>query len=190
MTKEIQDTSEVEGKNTESTEGAVDTAATETDKQENKEETKHEESREDRRFNQADVDAIVKRAKADAKAAAKRDYDKSIEGKRIFSEDELATHVQEAIQTAVESALKERELETVKAALKDEYSLSDLQVARLSGDDEKALRADADLLFGAMKTKKAPNLIPGGNEERARSEEEDAIAAGLTAALNQTSKRR
>ena len=182
ITKDTQETSEDEGKNTDVAEGeASNTGTSETD------ESQVDKSKEVKTFTQSQIDDIVKGAKKDAKASAKKEFDSSLEGKKVFTEEELTTYV----KTAVDAAIADKQLENVKLSIQSEYGLSDVQIARLQGDTEKALKEDAELIYGKPK-KKAPILNTGTSGDKPESKDpiEDEISAGLQSALNRTKARK
>lgn len=135
------------------------------------------ESQEEKKLTQAQVNEVVKAAKADAKRAAKVEFDKSLTGKLVFTEEELSAKISEAL----EGYKKEQTLVSVREKIKTEYGLSDEQTARLSGEDEKSLKADADLLFGSFKKKDAPKLnTPNGDKVSAPDDLDILIGNSLT----------
>jgi sugar-specific transcriptional regulator TrmB len=141
----------------------------------------------EKKFTQADLDSVIKRKQAEWREKYKREFDKALEGKRVLTEDELTT----AINAAVTARETELALQNVKAAIKAEYQLSDEQVERLAGDDEKALRADAEKIFGAFKKKDAPNLVPGNSSAGATlQDDEDVIDKSLENAVKNVQHRR
>lgn len=174
-TNDIQDTSEVEGKNTESSEGTLDTDTNNTDKHQ-----------EEKTLKQSEVNDIVKRAKQDAERAAKTKFEKSLEGKHIFTEEEK----DKLIKDAVTAALKEESLKSVRTKIQSEYGLNDYQVSKLEGDDEKSLKEDAEKTYGKPK-KSAPVLNGGGDtREESNGDPDDAlIAQALKDAINSAKKR-
>lgn len=143
-------TSESDGVNTDATAGNTGTDNSKT--QDNQDTEK--------KLTQSEVNDIVKRAKADAERAAKTKFEKSLEGKHILTDEERDA----LIKDAVTSALKEESLKSVRAKLQTEFNLSDYQISKLEGDDEKSLREDAEKTYGKPK-KEAPKLNPGTRQE-------------------------
>ncbi len=115
----------------------------------------------EKKLTQAEVNEVVKKAKRDAENAAKIKLDKSLEGKIVLTEKER----DDLIKDAVTAALKEESLKSVRAKLQAEYGLSDYQISKLEGDDEKSLKDDAEKTYGKIK-KEAPLLNSGSNNNR------------------------
>lgn len=134
-------------------EGTVNNAETSTGG-----DTNTNKSGEDKKFTQADVDNIIKRKQSEWKEKYRKEFDKTLEGKLVLTEEEITARV----NTELEAYKTEQALVAVKNAIKAEYGLSDEQVSRLQGDTEKALKEDAEKLFGAFKKKDAPRLVAGG----------------------------
>lgn len=137
-----------QGNNDVSTEGSGGTATPNTEKQV-------------KTLTQEEVNRLVAKAREEGRKSGKDAALKEYEGKQVLTEEDLDKIRKEA----AEHALKERDLRDVKKAIQAEYGLNDAQIERISGDDEKSLREDADLLFGALKQKKAPVITPGGTEQ-------------------------
>lgn len=119
-------------------------------------------------FTQDELNNIIKQKQAEWKSKYKTEFEKTLEGKLVLTEEDRDKLVKDAVTTA----LKERDLQHVKSTIKTEYKLSDEQLAVLDGSDEKELRKHAETLFGAMKKKEAPVLKTGG-EQREVDENED-----------------
>lgn len=147
-------TPDEQGKNDAETEGNTSTDNGKTDNQEKK-------------LTQAEVNEVVKKAKRDAENAAKLKLEKSLEGKIVLTEKER----DDLIKEAVNAALKDESLKSVRAKIQSDYGLSDYQISKLEGDDEKSLKEDAEKTYGKVK-KEAPNLSPGKTESD-RDESDD-----------------
>jgi hypothetical protein len=112
----------------------------------------------EKKFSQQDIDAIIKRKQAEWRDKSKRDFEKSLEGKLVLTETEL----HEKVNAALDDYRKEQTLVAVRQTIKNDFGLTDDQIARLTGDTEKALREDAEKIFGVLKKKEAPKLRAGG----------------------------
>lgn len=144
-----------QGKNDAETEGQT---STDNGKTENQAEKK---------LTQAEVNEVVKKAKRDAENAAKLKLEKSLEGKIVLTEKER----DDLIKEAVLAALKDESLKAVRSKIQAEYGLSEYQISKLEGDDEKSLKEDAEKTYGKPK-KEAPNLSPGKTDNE-RDESDD-----------------
>lgn len=165
------DTSESDGKNTGNTEGAENNqTATNTDDM-NKETNKGDDV-------QAKIDAAIKARLAEEKARERKRTDDAISK----AKEEWEKDKDKAIADAIEAYKAEAALVAVKESIKSEYGLTDEQVARLSGDDEKSLKDDASKIFGAFRKKDAPNLNPG-NKTTTNSDDYDAIITNALGSL-------
>lgn len=112
---------------------------------------------EEKMLSQSEVNKLVAKARQEGRDSGKLTALKDFEGKHVLTEDELDTR----LKAAVDIALKERDLADVKRAIQSEYGLTDAQLSKLNGDDEKSLRSDAETTFGALKQKKAPDIKTG-----------------------------
>jgi hypothetical protein len=148
ITNDSQDTSAGEGVNTENTTGTGNQTVAKTDD------------------TQAKIDAAVKARLAEEKRRSDAARVKAIDEALNTAKTEWEKERDEHVKTAVELALKERDLRDVRKTIQTEYGLTDAQLERISGDDETSLRADAELLFASLKQKKAPIITPGGNEQQ------------------------
>lgn len=144
-------------------------------------------NKETKTFIQEEVDRIVKSAKADAEKSARTKFDKSLEGKLVLTEDDIATIRKEAI----EAALKEKELATVKETIKTERKLNDYQVSKLEGNSVEELLADAEKTYGPIK-KLAPilNLGNSADEDSTNVSDDDASRKQLFARLDKIPTRK
>lgn len=115
---------------------------------------------------QAKIDAAVKARLAEEKRRNTAATTKAIEDAVATAKSEWEKERDEHVKSAVELALRERDLRDVRKSIQAEYGLTDAQLERISGDDEQSLRDDADLLFASLKQKKAPVINPGGNEQQ------------------------
>lgn len=166
-TNEIQDTSEVEGKNTELSTGASNLDTSKDNKQE-------------KTLTQSEVNEIVKRAKADAERAAKSKFEKGLEGKVVLTEDErnqLRSDVEKEVRTQIALETKRNEY---KAKGLTDAQLDVIKVEKAE-DFDKAVTD----LFGALLKKDAP-LLSGGKKDSTDSETDpnkalnDKLRSGLT----------
>lgn len=114
---------------------------------------------------QTKIDAAIKARLAEEKRRYESAKTKAIEEALAVAKTEWETERDTHVKTAVDLALKERDLRDVKRTIQAEYGLTDIQLERISGDDEKSLRTDAELLFGLLKQKKAPVISSGGSNE-------------------------
>jgi hypothetical protein len=149
------------GENTDVTTGNGDTATPNTDKQE-------------KMLPQTEVNKLIAKARSEGRDSGRQALLKEYEGKHVFTDEERDAFVKAAIDTA----LKERDLVDVKRAIQTEYGLTDAQLAKLGGDDEKSLRADAETTFGVLKQKKAPIVNPGTTTNTSE-EDSDVIGKSL-----------
>ena len=117
---------------------------------------------------QAKIDAAIKARLAEEKRRFETVKSKAIEEALAVAKTEWETERDNHVKTAVDLALKERDLRDVKRTIQAEYGLTDVQLARIAGDDEKSLRTDADALFGLIKQKKAPVINSGGTEQKSQ----------------------
>lgn len=120
-----------------------------------------------KKYSDKDFDAFVKRKTPEIESRIKSKFDKSLEGKIVLTEKER----DDLIKEAVTAALKEESLKSVRAKLQAEYGLSEYQISKLEGDDEKSLKEDAEKTYGKPK-KDAPNLSPGKTDND-RDESDD-----------------
>lgn len=111
---------------------------------------------------QAKIDAAVKARLAEEKRRNATTTTKAIEDALATAKTEWEKERDEHVKSAVDLALKERDLRDVRKIIQAEYGLTDAQLERITGDDEQSLRDDAELLFASRK--KAPVINPGGNE--------------------------
>jgi len=107
-------------------------------------------------FTQADVNNIIKQKQAEWKTKYKAEFDKTLQGKHVLTEDELDARLKDAVT----ATLNEESLKSTRAQLQTEYGLSEYQISKLEGDDEKSLRADAEKTYG--KPKKEAPVLNGG----------------------------
>lgn len=128
-----------------------------------------------RTFKQADVDSIVKERLAEDRKRREKDFEKKLADSLAEREKEFDTLVQQRVQ----EALSARELEIAKKGIAEEYSLTETQMSRLSGSSIEELRADAQELFGAMKYRKAPTIVPGTNTETKQTDDVDPVTAAV-----------
>lgn len=117
------------------------------------------------KFTQAQVDSIIKNRLAEQQQKLTSKLEKIWSDKLAAAvaerEQSLATQVEEAVQ----AKLNEHALTEARKAIQEEYSLTDVQLARLTGETPDDLKADAQTLFGALKDKtvrKPPILKTGG----------------------------
>jgi len=146
-TEQIQDTSEGEGKNTESNTGAENT---DNSKQNSQEKT----------LTQTEVNEIVKRAKADAERAAKSKFEKGLEGKSILTEEEkqkLITDIETEVRTKIAMENKRAEYKA--------KGLSDVQLDAIQVDKPEDFDKRVSDLYGALLKKDAPVLNGGKNSD-------------------------
>lgn len=139
--------------------------------------SKTDNNQEEKKLTQSEVNEIVKRAKIDAERAAKTKFDKSLEGKHIFTEEELNARVKES----VDAVLKEESLKSIRVKIQTEYGLNDHQISKLEGNDEKSLKEDAEKTYGKPK-KEAPKLSPGSRQPEQEDNQSlhDRLKKGLT----------
>lgn len=136
--------------------------------------------------NQIKIDRIVKEAKKSAEQATRIKLQKEMEGKVIFeNEDAFNTKINELRQNWE----NETKLNSVRNAIKDEYNLTDKQLAVLDGDDEESLRTNANELFGALKKKDAPKINPGATGKANTSSSNDSFGDSLLESMKQRSER-
>ncbi len=113
-------------------------------------------------FDQEAVNAIVKArlAEQNAKLSARleQDFAKRLEAALA----DASTKAETTITERVAAELTTRELAAARKALADSYGLSEAQVAKLDGTTSDDLKASAELLFGALRTRQAPIIVPGG----------------------------
>lgn len=119
-------------------------------------------------FTQEDMDRVIRQKQAEWKAKYQKEFEKTIEGKRVLTEDEI----EKEFATRLESYKAEQALQTVKASIKTEYGLTEAQLERLAGANEKELRADAEKIYGVLKQKQAPKLTPGGTPQSTEANKE------------------
>jgi hypothetical protein len=108
---------------------------------------------EEKKYSDKDFDAFVKRKTPEIESRIKSKFDKSLEGKIVLTEKER----DDLIKDAVTAALKEESLKSVRAKLQADYGLSEYQISKLEGEDEKSLKEDAEKTYGKIK-KQAPVL--------------------------------
>lgn len=107
----------------------------------------------EKKYSDKDFDEFVKRKTPEIESRLKSKLEKQYEGKIILTEQERDN----LIRGAVELALKEESLKSVRAKIQTEYGLDDYKVNKLEGSDEKSLREDAEKTYGKPK-KDAPQL--------------------------------
>lgn len=162
--------------NTSELEGKVNNDDVETGKEENDTDNVNNQEPKEKLLSQSEVDKLVGKARTEGRQAGKQDALKTYEGKKVFdTEDALEEYVNQRINAYKE----EQKLVNVKQSIKNEYGLTDVQLARLSGDDEESLRKDADELFGALKKKDAPKFNTGTSNDESDDSEEARVAKAL-----------
>lgn len=140
-------TSEGEGKNTAVTEGTgTQTVTTEA-----------------KTFTQDQLNEIVTSRLAEQKKKLSTQFETDLAAKIAAAVADRDAQIETTVNERVTAELTKKALESAKAKIKDEYSLTDKQLEKLDGDTESDLRASADALFGAMKTRTAPVIVTGGN---------------------------
>lgn len=135
---------------------------------EGKGDTAAPENKQEKTIPESQANKIAGKARAEGREAGKQAALKELEGKLVLTEAEYEAKVNEAVA----NALKQQGLVEVKRSIQTEYGLTDAQLAKLAGDDEKSLRADAEATFGALKQKLPPVVNPG-NPKTEVSENED-----------------
>jgi hypothetical protein len=114
-----------------------------------------------RSFTQDQVNEIIKGRLAEERTKLTNKYERDLEAK---VSEALATRDKEfekQVADRITAALAERDLTDTRRTVQAEYGLTDAQLARLTGGTPEELRADAETLFGALKTRKPPILTPG-----------------------------
>lgn len=136
-------------------------------------------------FTQEQVNQLVGRARDEGRTVAKQELENDVTTRLTQALAERDQQIDQTVQDRVQAALTQQALTDTKAALISEFGLNDHQAAKLDGDTPDALRGSADLLFGALKIRKAPVLQPGGDTPRTPeiSPLDAAVAAGLNKAL-------
>lgn len=126
---------------------------------------------------QSEVNKLIAAARKEGRESGKKEALKDYEGKHVLTEDDLSTIKTEAAQ----SALKHKELETVRKEIVATYGVSEAFAARLEGDNTKALWDDAKSILGEPKKKPAPILNPGAtpSDDSSIDEATRAILRGL-----------
>jgi hypothetical protein len=116
---------------------------------------------EERTFTQAQVDEIVKGRLAEERNKLGSKHTKELETKIAEAVAARETEFEAQVAERIKAALAERDLTDARRSLQAEYGLTDAQLARLTGDTADDLKADAETLFGALKQRKPPVLVPG-----------------------------
>lgn len=126
---------------------------------------------EEKKFTQAELNEIVKRAKRDAENAAKTKWDKTLEGKHIFTEEDLTK-----LRGDWETDYKTQSAIAIKRAEFKGKGLTDEQLDVIPGDSADDYAKNAERLFGSLLKKQAPVINSGSNQKHDVSENEDTDA--------------
>lgn len=145
LTEVTVQTSAGEGVNTAVVEGAATQAAAQ---------AKTEASR---TFTQAELDEIVKTRLPEDRKRSENKTEKTVSEKLAEKEKELDILVEQRVN----AKMTERDLNDKRTAIQAEYGLTDEQAKRLTGTTPDELAADAETLFGQLKTRKAPIIRTG-----------------------------
>lgn len=133
-------------------------------------------------FTQEQVDSIVKSRLAEERKRLEAKFDE-----RLAAELEKAkSEFEKRLDTEVANRLKEREaelkLEAARAAIQEEFGLTESQAKRLNGKTPEELRADAEELFGTFVQQKDPraDMLKEVAEKTGLSERQIARLQGDT----------
>jgi hypothetical protein len=112
-------------------------------------------------FTQDQVNEIVKARLAEERTKLTSKFEKDLETKIAEAASAREKAFETQVADRVKAALAERDLADTRRAIQSEYGLTDVQLARLTGETPDDLKADAETLFGALKQRKPPVLNPG-----------------------------
>lgn len=114
-------------------------------------------------FTQDELDRIVKARLAEKEKTLKTKFEKDLEAKIAAAREEAQKELDKLVEDRIQARQAEEALKTTRAALMDEYGLSEDQAARLQGETADDLKQDAEKIYGAFKTtQRKPPIIKTG----------------------------